>query len=78
VSGLVDEQTVAGLAADGVVRVYLLTVLNTHEVVDDSVGGPVVVTFCPLCSSGMVASRRPGVPACRRVGVSAVRQRCSG
>ena len=68
-SGLVDDQTVIGLEADGSARTYPLTVLNTHEVVNDRLGpgdaaagtgDPVVVTFCPLCSSGMVASRRVG------------------
>ncbi len=57
-AALVDEQTVIGLEADGLARAYPLTVLDTHEVVNDTVGEPVIVTFCPLCSSGMVASRR--------------------
>jgi Protein of unknown function (DUF3179). len=65
---LVDDQTVIGLEADGIARAYPLTVLNTHEVVNDRLGAdnaagtgaPVMVTFCPLCSSGMVASRRVG------------------
>lgn len=55
---LLDEQTVVGLTGDGATRAYPLTVLNTHEVVNDDVGEPVLVTFCPLCSSGMVASLR--------------------
>lgn len=56
--GLVDEQTVIALTADGLARAYPLTVLHTHEVVNDRIGGPVLVTFCPLCRSGMVAARR--------------------
>jgi hypothetical protein len=77
--GLVDEQTVIALTADGLARAYPLTVLNTHEVVNDrlgpgdAVGGagsagtgePVIVTFCPLCASGMVATRRVGGEATR-------------
>ena len=64
---LVDEQTVIALTADGLARAYPLTILTTHEVVNDrpgsrdgsgGTGEPVIVTFCPLCSSGMVASRR--------------------
>ena len=56
--GLTDKQTVIGLSTDGGARAYPLTVLNVHEVVNDTLGGPVVITFCPLCRSGMVASRR--------------------
>lgn len=55
---LVAEQTVIGLTWDGGARAYPLSVLLHHEVVNDDAGWPVVVTYCPLCSSGMVASRR--------------------
>lgn len=55
---LTDERTVIGLEAAGTARAYPLTVLNVHEIVNDTVGGPVVVTYCPLCRSGMVADRR--------------------
>jgi len=55
---LVAEQTVIAVEAEGRARAYPLTILTTHEVVNDSFGGPLIVTFCPLCSSGMVASRR--------------------
>lgn len=58
--GLTDEQTVIGLTTGEAARAYPLTVLNSHEVVNDSFGGPVLVTFCPLCRSGMVADRRLG------------------
>jgi len=56
--GLTDEQTVIGLTRDGTARAYPLTVLTAHEVVNDSFASPVLVTFCPLCRSGMVADRR--------------------
>jgi len=55
---LTDDRTVVGVAAAGVTRAYPLTVLNVHEVVDDTLGGPLLVTYCPICRSGMVASRR--------------------
>lgn len=58
VSGLTDDQTVIGLTAGGDARAYPLTVLNVHEVVNDTLGGPVMVTFCPICRSGVVADRR--------------------
>jgi hypothetical protein len=49
--------TVVGVEAAGTARAYPLTVLWWHEVVNDDVGGPVLVTYCPLCQSGMVADR---------------------
>lgn len=58
--GLADEQTVIGLTTGDGARAYPLTVLNIHEVVNDTVEVPVLVTFCPLCRSGMVADRRLG------------------
>jgi hypothetical protein len=42
---------VIGLERDGRARAYPLKLLNWHEVVNDSFGGPIVVTFCPLCNS---------------------------
>lgn len=39
-------------------RAYPLSVLNWHEVVNDEYGGPLLVTYCPLCRSGLVARRR--------------------
>jgi hypothetical protein len=57
-TGLTDEQTVIGLATDEGARAYPLTILTTHEAVNGSFGGPVLVTFCPICRSGMVADRR--------------------
>ncbi|MEF8783651.1 MAG: DUF3179 domain-containing (seleno)protein [Haloarculaceae archaeon] len=57
-AGLVDDQTVIGLATEAGARAYPLTILTTHEAVNDTFGGPVLVTFCPICRSGMVADRR--------------------
>jgi hypothetical protein len=33
-------------------------VLRYHEVVNDNLGGPLLVTYCPLCRSAVVARRR--------------------
>lgn len=61
---LTDDRTVIGVTADGAARAYPLTVLNVHEIVNDDFGGPLLVTYCPLCRSGMVADRRiDGQPA---------------
>ncbi|WP_370515787.1 DUF3179 domain-containing protein [Halapricum sp. CBA1109] len=53
-----DEDTVVGVARDGEARAYPLRILDWHEVVNDEFGGPLLVTFCPLCGSGMTAVRR--------------------
>jgi hypothetical protein len=55
---LTDEQTVIGVEVDGTARAYPLTILNVHEIVNDALGGPIIVTYCPICRSGMVADRR--------------------
>jgi hypothetical protein len=55
---LVDESLVIGVERDGMARAYPLKMLNLHEVVNDDLGGPLLVTFCPLCNSGLVAERR--------------------
>lgn len=50
-------EMVVGLEHDGQARAYPVRVLWEHEVVNDTFGDPIVVTFCSLCSSGMVAER---------------------
>lgn len=54
---LVDENLVIGVERDGIARAYPLKMLNLHEVVNDLLGGPLLVTYCPLCASGIVADR---------------------
>jgi hypothetical protein len=55
---LTDDDVVIGVEAGDRARAYPLSVLYYHEVVNDEFGGPLLVTFCPLCDSGMVAERR--------------------
>jgi hypothetical protein len=44
-----------GITHNGESRAYPIRVLNWHEVVNDTVGGTaVVITYCPLCGTGMV------------------------
>jgi hypothetical protein len=51
---LADEDRVLGIAREGIVRAYPVRILNWHEVVNDQFGPkPVVVTYCPLCGTGM-------------------------
>lgn len=56
-SGLVPEQTVIGLTDGDRARAYPIELLWRHEIVNDDFGGPVAVTYCPLCRSGVVADR---------------------
>ncbi len=50
-----DEDRVLGLARNGQVKAYPIKILNWHEIVNDTIGSQaVVVTFCPLCGTGMV------------------------
>lgn len=50
-----DEDRVLGLARNSQVKAYPIKILNWHEIVNDTIGSKaVVVTFCPLCGTGMV------------------------
>jgi hypothetical protein len=54
---LPDDAPVVGVESDGEARAYPLRILDHHEVVNDSFGGPLLVTYCPLCGSAVVAVR---------------------
>lgn len=68
---LTDESLVVGVERDGLARAYPLKMLVWHEVVNDvfpdpgtarsdpdgDAGTPLLVTYCPLCASGVVAER---------------------
>ena len=46
---------VIGYFHNGVAKAYAIKILNWHEIVNDEVGGqPVVVSFCPLCGTGII------------------------
>jgi len=50
-----------GLTVEGESRFYPYRILVWHEIVNDTVGGePVLVTYCPLCATGVVFDRRVG------------------
>ncbi len=58
---LKPSDRVIGVEIDGQARAYPLRILNVHEVVNDRLGGrAIAVTYCPLCRSGLVFSRRVG------------------
>ncbi|MEO8463322.1 MAG: DUF3179 domain-containing protein [Chloroflexota bacterium] len=57
-SWLSDRSPVISLTIRGEARAYPLGILIWHEIVNDAVGGtPVVVTFCPLCNTGLAFER---------------------
>jgi hypothetical protein len=64
-----DDRLLA-LEIGGVAKAYPLRILNWHEVVNDRIGArPVLVTYCPLCGTGMAFD--PAVQGERRIfGVS--------
>lgn len=63
---LSPDDRIIGVANDAAARAYPLRVFNWHEVVNDRFptadGGtePLLVTYCPLCGSGVTAERRLG------------------
>ncbi len=59
--GLEDSDYVMGLSLYGISKAYPIRILNWHEIVNDTLGATsVVITFCPLCGSGMVFERQYG------------------
>lgn len=53
-----DNELVLALQHNGVTRVYPLQIMTWHEIVNDVVGGdPLLVTYCPLCGSGIAFER---------------------
>jgi hypothetical protein len=53
-----DNELVLAINHRGVKRVYPLQILVWHEIVNDTItGDPILVTYCPLCGSG-IAYRR--------------------
>ncbi|KAB1193156.1 DUF3179 domain-containing protein [Haloferax sp. MBLA0076] len=59
--GLSADTYVVGVEYNGAARAYPLSILWWHEVVNDTLGGdPVLVTYCAMCETGMVAERRVG------------------
>jgi hypothetical protein len=52
---LKKNDRVLGIVHKGQSRAYPIKILNWHEIVNDRIGGDSrVVTYCPLCGTGMV------------------------
>ena len=53
-SFLREEDRVLGLGEGSKAKAYPIKILNWHEIVNDRADGkPVVITYCPLCGTGM-------------------------
>ncbi|MEM8962494.1 MAG: DUF3179 domain-containing (seleno)protein [Acidobacteriota bacterium] len=56
---IADDAWVLGVAIGDEARAYSLNLLNSHEVVNDVVGGqPMAAVWCPLANAGLVYDRR--------------------
>lgn len=54
-----DEEYVLGVHLDGVAKAYPIKIMDRHEVVNDRFDTTgVVVTYCPLCGSGIAFKAR--------------------
>ena len=50
-----DKDRVMGVNHQGVAKAYPIKILDWHEIVNDRIGNAqIVVTYCPLCGTGMV------------------------
>lgn len=58
---LKPSDRVLGVSRGGIAKAYPVRILNWHEIVNDSFGAqPIVVTFCPLCGTGMAYLSQAG------------------
>jgi hypothetical protein len=54
-----DDELIIGVAWEEEAKAYPITVLRFREMVNDHLAGqPILVTFCPLCFTGIVHDRR--------------------
>ena len=53
-----DDDAVVGYVSESGAYAYPIKILNLHEIVNDVIDGvPVLVSYCPLCASGVVYGR---------------------
>ena len=56
---IADNELVLALLYKGEERVYPLQIMVFHEIVNDTVAGdPLLITYCPLCGSGIAYQRQ--------------------
>jgi len=55
------KDRVLAIVIDGIAKAYPIAILNWHEIVNDVIGKQnVVITYCPLCGTGMAFEARLG------------------
>lgn len=55
---LSEDDRILGVFENGIAKAYPINILNYHEIVNDDFNGqPVVITYCPLCGSGIAFDR---------------------
>ncbi len=55
------QDRVLGLHRNGISKAYPISIMNWHEIVNDEIGGEaVVVTYCPLCGTGVAFTAHAG------------------
>ena len=53
------DDRILGLFINGEAKAYPINIMNWHEIVNDTVGGKkVMVSYCPLCGTGMAFDPR--------------------
>lgn len=53
-----DNELVLAIEYNGVKKVYPLQIMVWHEIVNDFIAGdPILITYCPLCGSGIAFER---------------------
>jgi hypothetical protein len=53
-----DDDVVLGYQSESGAYAYPVKMLNLHEIVNDVIDGvPILISYCPLCASGVVYSR---------------------
>ncbi len=63
-----DNELVLALEYKGVKRVYPLQIMVWHEIANDEVAGdPLLITYCPLCGSGIAYERQIEISGERKV-----------
>jgi len=54
-----DNELVLAIIYKGIKRVYPLQIMVWHEIINDSIADdPVLITYCPLCGSGIAFERK--------------------
>ncbi len=63
-----DNELVLAIIHKGLKRVYPLQVLVWHEIVNDEIkGDPLLITYCPLCGSGIAFERKITIDGAEKV-----------